>query len=334
MFNSRLSRVVSKLFARVVKAEEASLQSFSSATFDTEAIICCLEDLLVACENAEQEGKCAHSDIAASRSLAKVLLTAILKARGETTSVRSQMNDLGIDSFSSALGRLLVMCANELGLSSSSPLRHNMTNDVASLVSAVGSAPQGPERDAAINALKSNTSTHGDKELNDHLNEVSDAFRAFILEQLSEGAPKDATEPTIASSMSERIKNLRSKLNATEAVVQSAVVKVDSEDSETTFQRKLMGLAPLSDPNSPRRTLDSGIKQPSPSKIPTADTGGSASVRAFRARLAAAQEKRNEDMPSSQPDENPQATVSAGGRAAALRARLQAVKKQTGQAEF
>jgi hypothetical protein len=305
-----------------VKAEEASLQPFSSVSFDTEAIICCLEDSLVACEKVEQENKSGDTNVAACRILAKLLVTAILKARGETASMRCQMDELGIDPSSSALGRLLVSCASELGLSSSSPLRH-MTKDVASLVSTVGSAPQGPERNAAIDALRCYKATHGDEELNDHLNEVSGAFRAFILEQLSESASKEATESTSASSMSERIKSLRSKLNATEAVVQSAVERVDSRDSH---------------PVQTRPSMDSGIQRPSPSKLPvfSASSGtatGSVSVRAFRERLAAAQEKRSVEN-ASPSDVIPQPTVTAGSRAATLRLRLQAVKKQSEEQEY
>jgi hypothetical protein len=230
MFNSQLSRVVTKLFTRVIKAEESSLQPFSSACIDTEALICTLEDALVACERAEEDGK-AEDAIAASKHLAKILLLAILKARGEIASLRSEMDELGIDPGSSAIGKLVESCTTELGLSTSSPVRESpkdivvssVSADFASLVSAVGSAPQGPEREAAIDMLRKYKATHGDAELNNRLAKVSYAFRAFVLEQLSENtANNQAPEPSKASSMSERIKNLRSKINATEAVVQSA----------------------------------------------------------------------------------------------------------------
>ena len=71
MFNSRLSRVVSKLFSRVVKAEEASIQPFASEDFDTEAIICCLDDALVACEKLIEETS-PDSNFTAVRNLAKI----------------------------------------------------------------------------------------------------------------------------------------------------------------------------------------------------------------------------------------------------------------------
>jgi hypothetical protein len=49
-FISRLSRVVSKLFSRVIKAEEGTSNPFSEVQFDLEAIVCFMEDLLVASE--------------------------------------------------------------------------------------------------------------------------------------------------------------------------------------------------------------------------------------------------------------------------------------------
>jgi hypothetical protein len=323
LFNSRLSRVVAKLFARVVKAEAATYEPFSSSNVDMEAVICFLEDTLVACERAEEEDK-PQDGIAATRNLAKLLVTAILKARGETASMRTQMDDLEIDPASSALGKLLASCAMDLGLASS-PARASSSRDVAALVSAVGNTPQGPERDAAIEALKRYKATHGYEALKNHLQDVSPAFRAFIVEQLSDDTSKDTPETSGTSSMSERIKNLRSKLNATEAVVQSAVDRVDSTDSP-----------PLQTTKSP----DSGVAPPSPSKLPTdgsnegaQPTTASSSVRAFRERLAAAQDKITA-VPSPESKVIDQPTVSAGSRAATLRARLQAVKKQSEQQEF
>lgn len=339
MFNSRLSRVVTKLFTRVIKAEESSLQPFSSVSIDTEAVICTLEDALVACKKAEEAG-IPEDAIAASKHLANILLLAILKARGETASLRSQMDELGIDPGSSALGKLVESCATELGLSTSSPVRgysndvvvSSVSADVASLVSAVGSAPQGPEREAAIDELRKYKATHGDAELNNHLTEVSAAFRAFVLEQLSENTSNNqAPEPSKASSMSERIKNLRSKLNATEAVVQSAVEKVpDTTARDTTVIQE-------------ESSFGSGIPQPSPSKLPSLSAPSAttrpagtkaASVRAFRDRLAAAQVKRTTGSEPESEGGIPQPTTTAGSRAAALRARLQAVKRQSEEDEY
>jgi hypothetical protein len=318
VFNSRLSRVVTKLFARVVKAEEGTPVPFSSSVVDTEAVLCCLEDALVACDDAEQEGRY-EDGVTASRNLVKVLIVAMLKARGTPTSILNELDELGINPVSSSLGNLVTSCAEELNLPTASPPRAAQREhpDVAALVAAVGRSQEGPERDAAVSALRSHKKTYGDDQLNAHLNDVSAAFRAFILEQLSENPAKPGGDTSKASSMSERIKNLRSKLNSTEAVVQPAVETADNEERVKSVQAS--SFAP--------RT---GLPQPSPPKLKTTTSAepqpGTASVRAFRERLASAQVKRTTVGDET---EVVQPTVAVGGRAAALRARLQAVKNQS-----
>ena len=301
VFNSRLSRVVTKLFSRVIKAEEGGIQPFSSNDFDTESIICCLEDSLVACEKAEEENR-PEETVAATRNLAKLLTTAMLKSRGECFSLRTEMDELGIDSGDSELGRLLISCAIELGLWSGSPPRGGISSrDVSALVSAVGSAAQGPDQDKAIAALKRYTEIYGDDDLNDHLTQVSATFRAFILEQLSDNDHADVPVATASNSMQERIKNLRSKLNSTETVVQSAV------DPPSPVSPPRLNQTPVP------AVVQPTTSEPSVSSVP---------VQAFRARLAAAQEKRATAG-------NLQSSDTSGSRAAALRARLQKVKEQS-----
>jgi hypothetical protein len=313
MSSSRLSRVVTKLFMRVVKAEESTFKPFSSATLDVEALLCCLEDALVACKKAGEDGL-PEEGIESCRHLAKVLVLALMKERGDASSLLMMMEELGIDTYSSSLGELMSSCAAELGYSYTK-LAHAVDRDVSALVSAVGSARQGPERDLAVDALRQYTAAHGNEDLNTHLAEVSSAFRAFIVEQLGSCGTQDVQETftkTTASSMSERIKNLRSKIDATEAVVQSAVDPTESQ----------------------MEVKSTGIAKPSPSKLPNISASApddevpSATVRAFRQRLALANEKRT--ATASEPEESTEPAASTS-RAAALRARLQAVKRQGGQ---
>lgn len=303
MFNSRLSRVVTKLFSRVIKAEEGIPVPYDSSEFDIESILCCLEDSL----DATQAGDGADGN----RNLAMLLISSILKVRGESFSLRSEMDELGIDSQSSELGKLLTTCATELGIYPGSPARGTpigvTTRDVSALVSAVGSA-QGEERAKALSALRGYTDTYGNADLMEHLEQVSDTFREYILEQLSlkEDVPDVAPVMNASESMSARIKNLRSKLNATESAVQPTV--------ETSY-------APTTHP----ATLASSL--PVPSTSASQDTAPT--VRAFRARLAAAQEKRVAAPSTANTiQETTTHADSAGGRAAALRARLQKVKQQ------
>lgn len=304
LFNSRLSRVVSKLFARVVKAEEATPSPFAPPGVDLESIICVMEDTLSACEEAQ--GTIATEAVAATKNLAIVLITAILKARGEAEKFRAQMEGLEIGSGSS-LGKLVGQVAEQMGITSPhtwSISRQQSSVEVAALVSAVGEASVGAERDAAVSALKAYKAEYGDEDLNNHLTQVSAAFRTFILEHLSDNSC-DAEKPT-PSSMSERIKSLRSKLNATELVVQSAVDQTRSSSSETDA-------AP---------TASSGDDTTTETKPSTASSHG---VRAFRQRLAAARSASD----TAEQSEISESTATAGSRAAALRARLQAVKRQT-----
>jgi hypothetical protein len=307
VFNSRLSRVITKLFSRVIKAEEGKVDSFVPEDFDVESILCYLEDSLVACDMAEQEGR-PYDAIAASRNLIGLLMTAMLKARGESFSLRAQLDELGIDSVGSDLGKLLMSCATELGIWSSSPPRGGVTTsrDVSVLVSAVGSAEQDPEREKAIAALRNYISIYGDNDLNDHLAQVSDTFRSFILDQLS--SSHQVKSPTIAASnsMSVRIKNLRSKLSSTEPAVETRSMNSTPKQSQE-------------EPFPPNLTQ--------PTTELTA-AGSAPAVQAFRARLAAAQEKRTVTTTTNSVPESPVVSESAGSRAAALRARLKKAKRE------
>ena len=316
VFNSRLSRVVTKLFARVLKAEEGSPAAFSTTSMDMEVVLCSLEDTLGACDHAEEEGRSADG-VAASRNIAKTLVSSIIKTRGGSSTLRSQMEELGIDPESSLLGKVVDQCTKEMGLKSSPPrtFTRDVQPDVASLVAAVGSAREGPERQGAVVELKKYKQEHGSEALDAHLNEVSGAFRDFIQQQMEESSSQhteNQLENSKATTMSERIKNLRSKLNATEVAVQSAV------ETSTTVPVSSYSSATSSGKSSPEK---------------------STSVRAFRERLAAAQEKRTTSViePGIEETSTVQATTSTtsvstnapSNRAAALRARLEAVKRQT-----
>lgn len=254
VFNSRVGRVVTKLFARVVKAEETSVAPFSPSTVDMEAVVCFLEDALVACREAADE-EVAQESISTTQNMARTLIEAILKARGEIQSFLEQMDELEIDSQSSELGKLVAKCAMDLGFSTAS-------HDVA----------------------------FGETET------AEDSISQPVVEQSEETASK------ASGSMTERIRNLRVRLNATEVVVESASdpVAVSQQPLEKELER------------------------------PTAKSAST--VGGFRDRLAAAQEKRVASN-AAQPKVSPRNTESAGSRAAALRARLQAVKRQA-QKEF
>lgn len=354
-FNSRLSRVITKLFARVVKAEEGGPNPFSPDVLDTEALLCAMEDQLVACQQAEHYASPEIMEsIDACNDMARMLVLSIIKYHGDASFVRTLMDDLGIDSQASALGLLVSSCEEEAAVSESEhwsdarqePLLEPAANalplarpterppkDVASLVSALGSAPQGPERDAALDALRDHIATHGKEELNAHLAQVSSPFRSFIEGEL--GPDPSPEKPIVlqrsGSSMSERLRNLRSRLQATELVVQTVVDEKPSESPAIIETKSKSPVAKIPSPTkipSPRHS--SKLSQPSPSKLaqPSSSkipgTLPSASSQTLRERLLAAQDSRK-----TVPQPSTTGGSTSSGRAAALRARLEAVKHQT-----
>jgi hypothetical protein len=340
-FNSRLSRVVAKLFARVVKAEEGGSNPFSPDVFDTEALLCAMEDLLVACQQAEHNASPEMLEsIEACNEMVRMLLLSIIKAHGDASFLRTLLDDLGVDSHSSALGVIVSACEEEAVESESehwSDARENPlpveaesalpterpSNDVATLVSDLGSAPQGPVRDAALDALRDHIATHGKEELNAHLAQVSSPFRSFIEEELGpDPSPEKSMVPQgSGSSMSERLRSLRSRLQATELAVQTVVEEKPTTESPAVIETK------SESPNIPSPTkipspskYSSRLSRPSPSKL---TQPSSSSSQTLRERLLAAQDSRKA---ATQPSTTGESTAS--GRASALRARLDAVKHQ------
>lgn len=360
-FRSRLSRVVSKLFTRVIKAEEAAADPFNASQIDLEALVCWMDDLLVACD--EMAAETGDGSEEPCRAMVNTLVEAIVRAHGGTEYIQKHLDAVGIDRHSSALGLVIepyetttLVYSDEdpqelqtaqyaeksrtVSQEASKPAtllgKKGPSKDVASLVSALVSAPVGPAREAALDALRNFKAMHGDAELNAHLAQVSSTFRAFIEEQLGED---DESADKVASdaSMSDRLRNLRSRLQATEVAVQSAVEDIpaaaeESQDVEETDaaieepepqQQSSRIPSPSKIPNpTPRRTTR--LARPSPSKLapPTSSRLPSSSSQTLRERLAVAQESRKGGSAGAS------GINTSMGRAAALRARLEAVKKK------
>lgn len=368
-FNSRLSRIVTKLFAKVLKAEASSVTPFSPETVDVEAIICALEDMLVATAFAPGAPNRNRQDaVETCSNMGRALMIPIVNSRGQggLAEVRAMMDELGINSRESKLGLLVTSCESELDYDYStnnvqvevkrissapaSPARKPSMN-VASLVSELGSAPEGPERDAAVAALRRYNELHGKEELHDHLREVSEAFRAYIMEQLEESSSGPERPPATSESnaqslpMSERIRFLRSKLNATEAAVQSAVEPSDATSKPTVQTNETASEVPqpttpsrrIQEPSTPSRRSATTEARSTPSRIPKLSSSSTAqstqtstTALSLRERLAAAQKNRAKAAAESESSEDVLgSSTSAYGHAAALRARLQKVKQQS-----
>ena len=305
-FRSRLSRVVVKLFARVVKAEESVEDSYVHGRIDMEALICALEDILACNENSiPSEVK----DV--SVVMIKSLLQSILSVQGSATSVRGLMEELGIDPIASALGKLLIQCdgdRDDAAMVEVESVRQNTTNnvtqkmtpskDVASLVSRLGCAPPGAEREAALASIRTYKLEYGDQELDTHLQQLSGPFRDFIVEQINRdpSALKKQMTTVVTSdnasstsdSVTDRIRNLRSRLQASESSspqkgpgkVVEAVTKqdtiepprIDNNARPTTgtampFNKISTTMNPESSESTFRENNNNDIPAASPSKI-------------------------------------------------------------------
>ena len=176
-----------------------------------------------------------------------------------------------------------------------------------------------------------------------HLEDVSPAFRSYIVKELT-GDPNNLSQnQTTTTAMSERIKKLRSKLNATEGAssqeksVQSTSVKpppsktLDQQQRMKDLREKLKASQAAAQTNSVSFPPSTSRPQEEQGNKGDTDNGQSSNpqINHFRERLAAAKEKQaaNKSLPGEQPSPMP-TTTSASSRAAALRARLQAVKQQ------
>ncbi len=301
LFRSRLSRVVVKLFSRVVKAEESVEDPYVQGKIDMEALICSLEDILASNENTIPSKT---EDV--SVEMIKSLLKSILSVQGSATLLRGLMEELDIDPITSALGKLLLQCDGDLGTIDAEivteptvnivPPKMTPSKDVASLVSQLGCAPPGEEREAALVSIRAYKLEYGDRELDTHLQQLSGPFREYIVEQINrDPAPmkKQMTNDTTTSgsndSVSDRIRNLRSRLQASEMnspqkapeKIEEAVSAVPIEpDNSAGLSAALSALSfdaisePLVTTNpepSPEFSVrkNSNIAAPSPSKIPT-----------------------------------------------------------------
>ena len=281
--------MVVKLFSRVVKAEESVEDPYVQGKIDMEALICSLEDILASNENTIPSEA---DDV--SIEMIKSLLKSILSVQGSATAIRGLMEELDIDPITSALGKLLIQCDGDLGTIDTEIVTHPTVNtvppkmtpskDVASLVSRLGCAPPGEEREAALASIRAYKLEYGDTELDTHLQQLSGPFREYIMEQINrDPSPmkkqmsNDATSGT-NDSMSDRIRSLRSRLQASEMnSPQKAPEKIEEAVSAVQIEPVISfdGISePLASTNSepsPELSVskNSNIAAPSPSKIPT-----------------------------------------------------------------
>lgn len=294
-----LTRVVAKLVAKVIREEEATDKPFSRRNLDMDALVCAMEDTLIGREEADEN----------SKSLIRTVLVSILESYGNINALFDQMKRLDIDPYDSELGKMASECAIDLNLTvglevttTDNTLTMNgqpktPSKDVAALVSRLGSASSGLDRDAARDAIRRFTDANGQQDLETHLKQLSGPFREFIEEQLGKsGGAHTIPAEKGSGSVSERIENLRSRLKVSEGIRPDHSFEQRTE--KTRQQQHLNSSATL---DTPSKKL-SGLAKPAPPKL-----AASPSTR---------ESGRRSDL------------VPALGSAAALRARLAAVRQQ------
>ena len=236
-------------------------------------------------------------------------------------------------------------------------------NDLAALVSAIGKANEGAERSEALLALRDYSSLHN-LDISEHLAHLSTPFQAFILQQMkvlgtNENSLDHTTQaPTYQDkfgkesrikytntgpkggayirsdssgnlskprAMSERIKFLKSKLNATEAAVQSAMgSKMDLHLTPTRNQNEMV--QKFASASSKNTTGTSCIENSSVVQSETSQESNSTYMSSIRMRLAATQEGRRKISSNTSVSSLGSRSTSTN-QGAALRARLEAAKR-------
>jgi len=282
-FNSRLSRIMSKLLARVIKAEETTSKPFDDLNLDLEALVATMEDTLESCRRIDPDTD--NDCVATCCDMVQLLVDAIVSAHGGPEYLKKHLDALGIDREESYVAKIIATHEDEdefFDANDTPPDTISVVtreDDVASVVAALVNAPQGTDREVALQRLRDYRDTHGDTKLSNHLQKVSTQFRVFIEDQLGKDeAPPPNDE---GNSMSERLKNLRSRLQATEIAVQTAVDENDGGQGTPTSKR----------PSAGKRSTR--LAQPSPSRLAAPATGRAA---ALRARLEAVKQK-SQDSP-------------------------------------
>lgn len=332
--NSRLSRVISRLFVRVIKSEESSEDPYAPIHMDMESLVCIMEDTLESCKATF------GPPMDACKEMVLNLTESILKSYGHVGQLHKVMEDASISVTSSLLAGLL---------NSLSPGGQTSTSDtvkrpsVAELVTALGNSREGVNRDTALAELRKHREEFGTVELNAYLEEVSPAFRKFIEDQLNSGITSPSNSES-SNSMSERLRKLRTRLQATER----AVNLVDDEPGiqrASQEQPKPMGIsnslalphpAPsrssrlaLPSPRSRKSHLSpsrrvstqSGLTRPSPSKLPK--PGPPSTTTSAESRYPDGTIEQQPMLSSNSTPTNSERTAAA----ASLRARLEAVKQ-------
>ena len=342
-FNGRLSRVISRLFVRVIKAEEAAGAPYSPDSIDMESIVCTMEDTL---ESFKRNGGTAND---ACHDMVSNFAESVLKIQGDFVQLRKIMEDAGISVANSSLAAVLAPLVPEevatgLSVEFVDTAKENSETvkvpSVADLVTSLGNSKEGTERDAALAELRRHKDEFGADELDAYLDEVSPAFRRFIEDQLAAGVSSPSNSEA-SSAMSERLRKLRTRLQATERAVKSAVEETDKDAPQSQMVARaskpntlsLVSMSGSASSRSSRLTQPSPrashFTHASPSKRASSQSGLALPSPSKITRASAAERLESPSKAADGPRERHVARSTRSERttaAANLRARLEAVK--------
>ena len=341
-----MSRIVTKLFARVIKAEEGEDRPFDKENIDLKIILTSLEDTLNKCLSAvpgsldmlsitsELTDMDSLNDdkMAPCKTMVRTLMLHLVRAKHNANLVNEitqslQQSCLNEDSLT---WKLFLSSCSEVGCEKvqnesitagpglpTSPKKQYDADYLSELIFAVGGAEEDEDRVHALEDLRAFIESHPNIDLESQLSGLSAPFRKYILSELKSpfkpplsaasrsmlsgytsskggfGSLRSLTSDDTSRSMSEKLQYLKSKINAAEATAQTVMSSAPPSQTESLLNNHSFE---------------------------------SSSALSLRQKLAAASEKRT-TMKDTQSARRTSFESSALGNAAALRARLETVRR-------
>merc|ERR1740136_50149 len=296
--HNRMSRIVTKLFSRVIKAEEGEPAPFSGKDIDLTSLIVSMEKLLSKTRSmvgtngpTSNTGGIIDSDFMCDNRMTPLLtmgrtfMVHLLKSKvgpDKVEEVKDIINSLNLPE-DSLTGRLFSSCCSELGVdkqigNGQNQRDQNESTDedkLSELIFAVGRAEEEEARMYAFDDLREFMKQHERINIESHLSTLSAPFRKFIVDELNnstafrppissssrslisghsvstvqspthrqhkpdgnimETVPEWNSRNTTPQSMSEKLRYLKSKINAAEATAQSVMGNSvgESDDGST-----------------------------------------------------------------------------------------------------
>jgi len=217
--HNRMSRIITKLFSRVIKAEESEDLPFSGKDLEFNCLLSALEDVLgrtcsVQGPNGSNSitGNVIDSDFSSDDrmmpilTMGRTLMIHILKSKCSTGRAEKVKNVIDTLKFpkDSLTRRLYVSCCSELGLEKivdvekdkspkeKSPGRQRKGYDVdqlSELIFAIGRAEEDEGRMYAFDDLREFMNKYEKVDIESHLSTISAPFRKYILDELKNPSP-------------------------------------------------------------------------------------------------------------------------------------------------